>query len=225
MFGTPYFSVSSFADQSFPAHLTQAVTGQAIAAATQSVTVSGKANVSVTGQAAGSVVGSVTTSGKANVSVTGQAMGSALSSVTLNVETIFLTGNSIASNTSTPTINTDHSVFVTGQSIGTTINPNPFQINLTANISVTGTGLIAGVTAPNVYQDLEVEIDEDVTTNWIDIFNESFTQSIASTHSGSAFSGVGFSSTDDGEAIANNPAPDGNWTEIEEASTIWEEIP
>ena len=223
MFGTPYFSASSFADEHAPVFVTQAVTGQAIAAATQSVTVSGKANVSVTGQAASSAIGSVTTSGKANVSVTGQAIGSALSSVTLNVETIFLTGNSITSNTSTPTINTEHSVFVTGQAANAVVNAVPLQINLTANISITGNAIVLGVTAPNVYENIE-DVDT-VSTIWIDIFNESFTQNIASPYGGSAFSGLGFSSNDSGEAVANNPAPDGSWTEIEEASTIWEEIP
>lgn len=223
MFGTPYFSASSFADEYAPVFVTQAVTGQAIAAATQSVTVSGKANVSVTGQAAGSAVGSVTTSGKANVSVTGQAIASATSDVSFNVATIFVTGASTTASTSTPTVNTEHAVFVTGQSIGTATNPTPLQINLTANIPVTGNAIVSGVTAPNVYEDIE-DVDT-VSTTWIDVFNQSFTQNIASTYGGSAFSGLGFSSNDNSEIVANNPAPDGSWTEIEEASTIWEEIP
>ncbi len=223
MFGTPHFSASSFADEYAPIFVTQAVTGQAVVSATQSVTVSGKANVSVTGQAAGSAIGSVTTSGKANVSVTGPPLFTFVGDVTLNVETVLVTGASTTVSISTPTVIHDHSVFVTGQAANAVVNAVPLQINLTANIPVTGNAIVSGVTAPNVYEDIE-DVDT-VSTTWTDIFNQSFTQNIASPYGGSAFSGLGFSSNDSGEVVARNPAPDGDWTEIEEASTIWEEIP
>ena len=157
-------------------------------------------------------------------SVTGQAVGSVEGTVTNNVETVSVTGVQAAFTQGSVTVNTEFKFEVTGVSLEGIVNNLVPQVNLGAGVSVSGSSIVSDVTAPNVYEDLSAEIDTEVTTNWVDIFSTSFTGRTAP-YSGSTFSDIGFSSARTEEENFITLPPDASWSEIDDVSTTWEEIP